>query len=135
MITWRQYRASDEAALRRAHARQCAALAAGGGEPFAFPPLDDPRYLMVEVAERDGMVVLAVAAHATVEMMLIGGDAPTVGSAIRRRQHFRARLRAAGCDEAHAFAARALERPMAALLARAGFRPSSQGYVPYYTEI
>ncbi|MGH9482513.1 MAG: hypothetical protein ACRD1L_10540 [Terriglobales bacterium] len=131
MTGWRPYRKSDEAALRRKHAAQCSAL----GEAFTFPDFSDPRYLVVEVMERDGEVVGAVAAHATLEVMFIGGDPLMARAAVGARERLAQRLRAAGGDEAHAFVPRTVLRRMEPILRRLGFRRSNERYTPFYREL
>lgn len=131
MIYWRRYRTEDGAALKARHEAECARA----GFRFEFPALDDPRYLMCEVAERDGQPVAALVVHATVEVMLIGADAAVARAAVEQAPLFAERLRAIGADEAHAFVPKRLMAGMAPLLRRAGFRASNADYVPYYREI
>ncbi|MGH9415412.1 MAG: hypothetical protein ACRD01_02180 [Terriglobales bacterium] len=135
MTTWRGYRPDDEGALRAAHQRQCAAITARGGEGFAFPDLGDLRYLLAEAAEREGELLGAVVAHATVELMLVGGSRAMLHSLAKRGPELRGRLRALGCDEVHAFVPRARLDSMTALLGALGMRRSNPAYVPYYTEL
>lgn len=131
MITWRSYLRSDDAALRWRHAQQCLAM----GERFHYPDFSDPRYLVVEVAERNGEVVGAVAAHATLEMMFVGGDPLVARAAVKAREKLAARLRAAGGDEAHAFVPKGMLRRMEPIMRRLGFRRSNEAYVPFYREL
>ncbi len=127
MTAWRPLLADDLPQLRARHEAQ--------GAPFAFPDFDDPRYLLAEVAEGDGALLGAVAAHATVELMLVGATPALLRAAIRERERLRTRLLAAGCDEAHAFVPRALAARMEPLLQRLGFRRSNEGFLPYYREL
>lgn len=131
MITWRPYRRGDEAALRSRHLRQCEAL----GVRFAFPDLDDPRYVLGEVAERGGQVVGAVVFHATLEAMFLGGDAAMVRAAVGRQCAWSGMLRQLGADEVHAFVPRRALRAMERILRRLGFRRSNEAYVPFYREV
>jgi hypothetical protein len=131
MIRWRPYRAEDDRALRLRHARQCEA----SGVEWAYPNFDDPRYLVIEVAERDGEVLGAVAAHATVEMMFVGCDPLTARAAVRAQAALRRRMTAAGCDEVHAFVPRRWLKSMEPLLRRLGFRRSNGSYEPFYREL
>ncbi|MGH8115524.1 MAG: hypothetical protein ACREPS_10805 [Rhodanobacteraceae bacterium] len=131
MTRWRAYEPGDEIALRAAHATQCQAA----GTDFAFPNFADPRYILVSVAERNGEVIGAVAAHATIEMLFVGGDAPMVRSAVRRRGQFAAWLRTLGCDEAHAFVPNRLVKKMEPVLQRLGFRRSNSAYTTFYAEL
>jgi hypothetical protein len=124
---WRQLRPGDVPQLRARHAAQ--------GAPFAFPDFDDPRYVLAEVAECDGALLGAVAAHATVEMMFVGATPALLRAAVRERERLRARLLAAGCDEAHAFVPRALAPRMEPLLRRLVFRRSNEDFLPYYREL
>lgn len=128
---WRPYRPEDETALREAHQRQCAA----GGEGFAFPDFRDPRYVWALVGERGDQVLGAIVAHATLELMFVGGDAGLVRDAVRRRHWLEEQLRGLGADEAHAFVPRRQLRAMRPLLHRLGFRPSAEGFVPFYREL
>ncbi|HEY7855886.1 MAG TPA: hypothetical protein VIC32_05535, partial [Terriglobales bacterium] len=114
---WRGFRPGDEPELRAAHAAQCAGL----GMQFAFPDLEDPRTLLVAVCERAGKVVGAVVAHATVEVMFVGGDGNMVRSAVRQESVLAEWLRALGADEAHAFVPRRWVRSMQPILRRLGF--------------
>lgn len=127
MITWRPFRSIDVAALRARHAAQHAAL--------AFPDLADPRFVLIEVAENNGQVVGAVAAHATLELMFVGADPGVVRAAVRARAHFTDQLRRRGADEAHAFVPNRLLAGMEPLLIRLGFRRSNQDYTPFYQEL
>ncbi|MGH9413015.1 MAG: hypothetical protein ACRD0Y_04670 [Terriglobales bacterium] len=127
MITWRPFRPEDAAALRARHCEQ--------GAGFAFPDLADPRYLWTQVAERDGRIVGAVAAHATLELMFVGADPLVVRAAVHSRHRFAAMLRSAGADEAHAFIPNRLLARMEPLLTRLGFRRSNQAYTPFYQEL
>lgn len=128
MIRWRRHLAGDTTALRLRHEAQAA--------PFAFPELTaDPRYLMVEVAERDGEVAGAFVAHATIEVYLLGADAGVARAAVRRAAAWRAMLRDLGADEAHVFVPRAAVAGMEPLLRRAGLRRSNETFVPFYSEI
>lgn len=131
MITWRPYFRDDWEALRRLHKAWCGRA----GVRFAFPDLDDPRYLLTRVAERNGAVAGAVTAHATVELMLVGANAAVARSAIRERAQLAEELRAAGCDEAHAFVPVALLGGMEPLMRRAGFRRSNQEYTTFYASL
>ncbi len=124
---WRPLRPDDVAPLRARHQAQAA--------EFAFPDFDDPRYLLAEVAERDGKLLGAVAAHATIELMFVGATPALLRAAVRERERLRARLLAAGCDEAHAFVPRALAPRMEPLLRRLGFRRSNAAFLPFYREL
>lgn len=130
-ILWRGYRRADEPALRRAHARQCMAL----GSEFAFPDLDDPRYFLIATGEREGRAEGAIVAHATTEVMFVGGNRHLLRDAIRNRERWERWLVAAGADEAHAFVPGMALPQMDPLLARLGFRRSNPDFVPYYREL
>ncbi|HVA64314.1 MAG TPA: hypothetical protein VNF74_11365 [Terriglobales bacterium] len=127
MIQWRQFRAGDEGALRRRHQAQ--------GALFAFPALGDPRYLLVEVAERGGGVAGAFVAHATIEVYLLGADAGVARGAVARTPVWRETLGNLGADEVHAFVPRTLVGGMEPLLLRAGMRRSNEAYVPFYCQL
>ncbi|HUX66397.1 MAG TPA: hypothetical protein VMV31_02795 [Terriglobales bacterium] len=128
MIHWRPYQPGDEAALRRRHEAQ--------GGLFAFPELSaDPRYLLVEVAERDGEVAGAFVAHATIEVYLLGADAGVARAALKEGPRWRRQLQAIGADEAHAFVPRAVVGGMEPLLRRVGLRRSNESFVPFYCEL
>lgn len=131
MTTWRPFRKSDEPTLRERHAAQCRAM----GQTFAFPNLDDPRYLVVEVAVRDGEIVGAIAAHATIEVMFLGGDPKLAREAVRAREKLEQRLTGAGADEAHAFVPNAILRSMEPILRRLGFRRSNEAFTVFYREL
>ncbi|MGH9475435.1 MAG: hypothetical protein ACRD1C_03780 [Terriglobales bacterium] len=131
MISWRPYRAADRKRLRERHCAWCAS----SGVAFPFPDLDDPRYLITQVAVRNGEVVGAVTAHATVELMFLGADADVARSAVRERARMAEVLRAAGADEAHAFVPNALLDGMEPLLRRFGFQRSNQDYTVFYTKL
>jgi hypothetical protein len=124
---WRPLQPDDIASLRDRHEAQQAG--------FAFPDFGDPRYVMVQVAERGGAVLGAVAAHATVELMFVGATPALLRAAVHGHGLLRARLVAAGCDEAHAFVPRHLAARMEPLLRRMGFRRSNESYLPYYQEL
>ncbi|TAN23904.1 MAG: hypothetical protein EPN33_03555 [Acidobacteria bacterium] len=127
MISWRPFRSADEAALRARHVAQNAA--------FAFPDLADPRFVLVEVAEKDGQIIGAVGAHVTIELMFVGADSLVVRAAVRDRARFAGQLRALGADEAHVFVPNRLLAGMEPLLVRLGFRRSNQDYTPFYQEL
>lgn len=127
MITWRPFRSTDATVLLARHAARKAA--------FAFPDLADPRFVLVEVAEKDGQIVGAVAAHATLELMFLGADPSVVRAAVRDRDHFAGQLRKLGADEAHIFVPNRLLGSMEPLLVRLGFRRSNQDYTPFYQEL
>ncbi|MGH9487058.1 MAG: hypothetical protein ACRD04_05645 [Terriglobales bacterium] len=131
MTFFRELRPVDLSALQAAHQRQCAAL----GCQFGFPDLSDPRYLLTLVAERDGVLIGALTAHATIELMFLGGDPLMVRATIRDRSLLAQRLRTAGCDEAHAFVPNVRLPAMAPLLRRLGFRRSNSGYTPFYASL
>ena len=131
MIRWRPYRSSDGGRLRERHEAQCRAM----GAEFPYPDFSDPRYVVVEVAERDGELAGAVAAHATIEVMLIGAEAAVARAAVRERRHLVERLRGAGADEAHAFVPRRLLKRMEPVMRRLGFRRSNESYVAFYQEL
>lgn len=131
MIRWRPCRQGDEAVLRSRHAAQCQAL----GVRFAFPDLDDPRYVLAEVAEREGKVVGAVLFHATLEAMFLGGDAGMVREAVSRQWVWSGMLHHLGADEVHAFVPRRALRAMERIVRRMGFRRSNEEYVTFYREI
>lgn len=130
-IIWRCFREADAPALREAHARQCAAL----GAQFAFPELDDPRYFRIVTGEREGRVEGAIVAHATTEVMFLGGNRHLVRSAIEQRGALEHWLRSAGVDEAHAFVPVTVLPQMHPLLQRLGFRRSNPDFIPYYREL
>lgn len=130
-VRWRRFRPEDEAQLRRAHAQQCAAM----GSRFAFPDLDDSRYYLAAAGERDGQVEGAIVAHATTEVMFLGGNRHLTRSAIANREMFEQWLRGAGADEAHAFVPITVLPQMHPLLARLGFRRSNPDFVPYFREL
>jgi len=125
---WRRFRPGDEPALRAAHAAQCAGL----GMHFAFPDVDDERTLLIAVCERGSQVLGAVMAHATVEVMFVGGDARMVRSAVRHESVLAGWLRALGADEAHAFVPRKWVGSMQPILRRLGFERSNELYTPFY---
>lgn len=127
MITWRAFRPADEAALRARHAAQKA--------EFVFPELADPRFVLVEVAENNGEIAGALAAHATLELMFLGANPLAVRAAVRNRARFAFQLRALGADEAHVFVPNRLLASMEPLLVRLGFRRSNQNYTPFYQEL
>lgn len=127
MITWRPIRPTDEPVLRARHAAQKAA--------FVFPELADPRFVLVEVAEKNGTIAGAIAAHATLELMFLGADPLVVRAAVRDRARFARQLRALGADEAHVFIPNRLLASMEPLLVRLGFRRSNQDYTPFYQEL
>lgn len=131
MIAFRPYRAEDRAALEDLHRQQVGE----SGAVFAFPDLDDPRYLRVYIAERDGQVVGAVIFHATVETFFVGADPTLVRATVRHRQALERDLTAAGADELHAFVPRALANKMRPLLERLGFRRSNPAFEPWYREL
>jgi hypothetical protein len=130
-IRWRGFRREDETKLRQAHARQCAAL----GTDFGFPDLNDPHYFLAATGERDGEVEGAIVAHATTEVMFLGGNRHLLRHAIERRGRFEQWLRAAGADEAHAFIPATALPQMHPLLRRLGFRRSNPEFIPYYREL
>lgn len=131
MIRFRSYRALDQPALRRLHARQVRR----SGATFAFPNLDDPRYLRTFVAERDGEIVGAIVTHATLETFFVGDDPGLLRAAIRAKPALERALASAGADELHAFVPRRWRRAMAPLLKRLGFRPSNEAFVTFYREL
>src|SRR6185437_2808877 len=130
-LSWRAYTPADADALRRRHALQCAAP----GTAFAFPDLTDPRYVLAAVAENASGLLGAVVAHATLELMFVGGTPRMVASLARDPGWLRRELVSLGADEVHAFVPRARQRAMHPLLARLGLRPSNPDYVPYYGQL
>jgi hypothetical protein len=126
-VTWRPLDRGDVAGLQARHEAQQAG--------FAFPDFEDPRYVLAEVAEREGRLLGAVAAHATVELMFVGATPELLRAAVRGREWLRMRLLASGCDEAHAFVPRTLAPRMDPLLRRLGFRRSNDAFLPYYREL
>lgn len=131
MIIWRPYRRQDKAALERRHHAQCSR----SGVDFAFPDLDDPRYLVTEVAEYNGRIVGAVTAHATIEVMFVGADPLVARAAVRARRRFIQRLQQAGADEAHAFVPNRLLTKMRPLMRLLGFAQSNQDYTVFYQSL
>ena len=131
MITFRLYRPEDRSALEELHRRQVQCTKT----EYAFPDLDDPRYLRVFVAEKDGALLGAVVAHATVEVFFLGDDPELIRATVRERNAIRDELVRVGADEAHAFVPVRLAEKMGRLLARLGFRRSSAAFETWYREL
>lgn len=121
------------AELAAVHARQQGKLRPE--ERYAMPQLDDPRYLAVWVAYRDGRAVGAIVAHATLEVYAIGDSPLLLRAAAAQQGRWRRWLSQAGCDEAHCFVPASLAGKLQRWLARFGFRRSNPAFTPFYTEI
>ncbi|MGN6591700.1 MAG: hypothetical protein ACTHJX_02250 [Terriglobales bacterium] len=128
---WRPWQPADAAALRRAHAVQCGRL----NTWFEFPDLRDPHYVWALTAERNGEAQGVIAAHATLEAMIVGGEAAMMRDLIEHRDWFVHQLRALGADELHAFVPRACLAAMEPLLGRMGFRRSNEAFLPLYQSL
>lgn len=129
--TWRPWQPADEGALRTAHASQCGRLRTW----FDFPNLRDPRYIWALTAERAGEARGVIAAHATLEGMIVGGEAAMMRDLIEHRSWFLDQLRVRGADEVHAFVPRAGLRALEPLLGRLGFRRSNEAFLPMYQSL
>jgi hypothetical protein len=128
---WRPWQPADDAALRLAHAAQCSRLHTW----FEFPNLLDPRYIWALTAERGGEARGVIAAHATLEGMIVGGEAAMMRDLAEHTSWFVDQLRALGADEVHAFVPRAGLRALEPLLGRLGFRRSNEAFLPLYQSI